>query len=436
MEDEIAPISTSRVLTIDPSTCLLLLWMSKKSSCSDTFPTLFRECRTTIEEKYGMCLKIGLCPKIVLLNGKMVINHWILRVSLKNSDKPSCHSCHSPTPPRFQGSLHTRTQQSVDEGRPWKLVSDIGTGKCRELAIEIGNHGKIPVKICEIVENHGKSIGKYPVSDSAEMDMTRKWPRDPWKNAESAGTMGRPSSCEIMESCLEETYIRKMLGQMSSGTAEFCYTNCTPPKASKSVFQAPAKRMFQTLAPNHVMAFLFGTPHGKTSVSFGPKVWRLQHQGVPKRSLLATGCLVRAQWDRYSSCESPLYIPMFLVFFIYTVSAFYPLHTGNGSITNTLVSKRTLVRRCEVRLFFGGVACNTRLDSYAGITNLSKIGFCTLVHKKIPHVYGTQDKRCLKNPPNYTVFNRREQKKTAGCSCFHSSHTYKIYGNSIQAGAP
>ena len=118
VEDEIAPISTSRVLTIDPSTCLLLLWMSKKSSCSDTFPTLFRECRTTIEEKYGMCLKIGLCPKIVLLNGKMVMNHWILRVSLKNSDKPSCHSCHSPTPPRFQGSLHTRTQQSVDEGRP------------------------------------------------------------------------------------------------------------------------------------------------------------------------------------------------------------------------------------------------------------------------------------------------------------------------------
>lgn len=172
VEDEIAPISTSRVLT---STCLLLLWMSKKSSCSNMFPTLFRECRTTIEEKCGMCLQIGLCPKIVLLNGKIVINHWILRVSLKKTDKPSCHSCHSPTPPRFQGSLHTRTQQSVDEGRPRKLVSDIGTGKCRELAIEIGNHAKIPVEMCEIVENHGKIfLGKYPVSDSADMDMTRK----------------------------------------------------------------------------------------------------------------------------------------------------------------------------------------------------------------------------------------------------------------------
>ena len=33
---------------------------------------------------------------------------------------------------------------------------------------------KIPVKMCEIVEKHRKSIGKYPVSDSAKMDMTRK----------------------------------------------------------------------------------------------------------------------------------------------------------------------------------------------------------------------------------------------------------------------
>ena len=171
---------------------------------------------------------------------------------------------------------------------------------------------------------------------------------------------------------------------MSSGTAEFCYTNCTPPKASKSVFQAPTKRMFQTLAPNHVMAFLFGTPHGKTSVSFGPKVWRLQHQGVPKRSLLATGCLVRAQWDRYSSCESPLYIPMFLVFFIYTVSAFYPLHTGNGSITNTLVSKRTLVRRCEVRLFFGGSHVIQGWILMLGSPTCQKLGFVWFCTQKDP----------------------------------------------------
>lgn len=114
---------------------------------------------------------------------EMVINHWILRVSLKKSDKPSCHSCRSPTPPRFQGSLHTRTQQSVDEGRPRKFGKQ---------TLELGNVGNWPLKL-EIMgkyrlksvkswENHGKSIGKYPVSDSAKMDMT----------------MGRPSSCEIM----------------------------------------------------------------------------------------------------------------------------------------------------------------------------------------------------------------------------------------------
>ena len=63
--------------------------------------------------------------------------------------------------------------------------------------------------------------------------------------------------CKIMEGCLEETDIRKMMRQMSSRTADFGNTKFQTylPKASKGVFQARAAKrvkMFQTQAPDHV----------------------------------------------------------------------------------------------------------------------------------------------------------------------------------------
>ena len=176
------------------------------------------------------------------------------------------------------------------------------------------------------------------------------------------------------------------------------------PKASKSVFQAAAKQMKIKHWLQTMSWFSFLARHVfKTSVSFGPKVWRFQHQGVPEGSLLAKGCLV-AQWDRYPSCESPLHSHVLgILNILYPTSIRY--RTGNISITNSLVSKKNSCSAVWSFMFFGGwhVIQGWIIAGLGSPTHQNWVGT-----RKDPPILWQQE--VLKSQPSYTVLNQREEK--------------------------